>query len=50
MKITIEGSEEQIKKVLQAICGSKEHENTGTIFYGPKKPEKMGPNDRWVKA
>ena len=32
MKLTIDGNEEQIKNVLQAICGSKEHNNTARIL------------------
>jgi hypothetical protein len=42
MKLTIEGTPREIKNVLQAIGGSKEHENliegykTAEYLFGPK--------------
>jgi|GEM_PF-5685553 len=34
MKLTIEGTPDELKNVLQAICGSEEHEALKAVLYG----------------
>ena len=48
MKLTIEGTAEEIKKALQAIASSEEREKS-VIYYGPEKQVDMNEGDLHFK-